>query len=45
MQLLLRDGAHGSSLTEEGSKLLDAYPAVEEQLTAEAQRLYEEMVG
>ena len=45
MQLLLRDGAHGSSLTEEGSKLLDAYHAVEEQLTAEAQRLYEEMVG
>ena len=45
MQLLLRDGAHGSCLTEEGSKLLDAYHAVEEQLTAEAQRLYEEMVG
>lgn len=45
MQLLLRDGAHGSSLTEDGSKLLDAYLAVEERLNEEAQRLYEEMVG
>ena len=33
MQLLNRDGAHGSTLTEEGEKLLDAYLAIEKRLT------------
>ena len=32
MQLLNRDGAHGSTLTKEGNKLLDAYLAVQEEL-------------
>lgn len=44
MQLLLRDGAHGSSLTEDGNKLLDAYIAVEQRLSNEAQKIYDEMV-
>ena len=32
MQLLNRDGAHGSTLTEDGDKLLDTYLAVEKRL-------------
>ena len=37
MQLLNRDGAHGSTLTDEGNKLLDAYLEVEECLQAFAE--------
>ncbi len=32
MQLLDRDGAHGSTLTDDGNKLLDAYLEVDEKL-------------
>lgn len=32
MQLLDRDGAHGSTLTDEGNKLLDAYLEIDEKL-------------
>ena len=32
VQLLNRDGAHGSTLTDEGNKLLDAYLALDEKL-------------
>ena len=32
MQLLNRDGAHGSTLTEDGNKLLDAYVEVDKKL-------------
>ncbi len=32
MQLLDRDGAHGSTLTDDGNKLLDAYLKVDEKL-------------
>ena len=32
MQLLDRDGAHGSTLTEEGDKLLDAYLEIDKKL-------------
>jgi len=32
MQLLNRDGAHGSTLTESGDKLLDTYLAIEKRL-------------
>lgn len=45
IQLLNRDGAHGSQLTEAGDKLLDTYLAIDEKLQAEAQRIYDEMVG
>ena len=37
MLLLDRDGAHGSTLTESGNKLLDAYLAVDEKLQAVAE--------
>lgn len=40
IQLLLRDGAHGSTLTDEGNQLLDAYLRIQEQLAAEGQRLF-----
>ena len=43
VQLLLRDGAHGSTLPEDGNRLLDAYLAIEEHLSAEADRLFKEM--
>lgn len=45
IQLLNRDGAHGSELTAAGNKLLDTYMAINEKLQAEAQRLYEEMIA
>ncbi len=45
VQLLNRDGAHGSELTEAGNKLLDAYITIDNKLQAEAQRLYQEMIG
>ncbi|MDU1882112.1 MAG: LysR family transcriptional regulator, partial [Eggerthella sp.] len=37
LQLLNRDGAHGSDLTEAGNKLLDTYLAIEEKLQKEAE--------
>ena len=43
VQLLLRDGAHGSTLTDEGNKLLDAYLAIQAHLASEAERLFREM--
>lgn len=43
VQMLLRDGAHGSTLTEEGNRLLDAYLAVQEHLSSEAERLFRDM--
>ena len=45
MQLLNRDGAHGSALTPEGDKLLDAYLEIASRLEAEAARLFEETAG
>lgn len=40
LQLLNRDGAHGSDLTDAGNKLLDAYLAIEEKLQKEAEELF-----
>ena len=40
LQLLNRDGAHGSDLTEAGNKLLDTYLAIEEKLQKEAEELF-----
>ncbi|QOS68912.1 LysR family transcriptional regulator [Eggerthella guodeyinii] len=40
LQLLNRDGAHGSDLTDAGNKLLDAYLAIEEKLQKEAEDLF-----
>ena len=42
-QLLIRDGAHGSSLTKEGSELLDIYASIQEKLTKESVQLYEKL--
>ena len=43
MQLLNRDGAHGSTLTEEGDKLLDAYLALNAKLEDIAQAEFEKL--
>ncbi len=44
IQLLYRDGAHGSVLTEAGNKLLDAYISIDDKLEAEAQKLYDDLM-
>ena len=44
MQLLNRDGAHGSTLTDEGNKLLDAYLEVEERLQAFAEEEFAKLM-
>lgn len=38
MQLLNRDGAHGSTLTKEGNELLDTYLALDAKLQASAEK-------
>jgi len=43
--LLARDGAHGSSLTDEGEKLLALYEALEHDVAAYAQSRLEGMLG
>ena len=43
IQLLVRDGAHGSTLTEDGDRLLDAYLVIQERLAREAEQLFDEM--
>ena len=40
VQLLNRDGAHGSTLTEEGDTLLDAYIAIDAQLQKDAEKAF-----
>ena len=44
MQLLDRDGAHGSTLTEEGDKLLDAYIAVDTKLQKVAEEEFAKLL-
>ena len=41
MQLLDRDGAHGSTLTADGNKLLDTYLEIDEKLQAVAEAEFE----
>lgn len=43
VQLLIRDGAHGSVLTGEGSELLDVYLAIDEKISQETLKLYEKL--
>ncbi len=43
-ELLIRNGAHGSQLTEEGSKLLDIYASIQQKLAKEAVKLYQKLV-
>ena len=45
MQLLDRDGAHGSTLTEDGNKLLDAYLEVDEKLQKIAEEEFAKRFG
>jgi molybdate transport system regulatory protein len=45
VQLLNRDGAHGSELTEEGGRILDTYIAINNRLQAEAQQLFAELTS
>lgn len=45
LQLLNRDGAHGSVLTPEGNRLLDAYLEIAEILEREAERLFREKLA
>ena len=45
VQLLKRDGAHGSELTEEGGRILDTYIAINNRLQAEAQQLFAELTS
>ena len=44
MQLLHRDGAHGSSLTDSCNKLLDAYLSIEEKLQEEAEKAFADIL-
>ncbi|OUO92109.1 ModE family transcriptional regulator [Gordonibacter sp. An230] len=44
VQLLNRDGAHGSQLTEAGDQLLDAYLAIEERLQEKAEELFGQLL-
>lgn len=43
VQLLIRDGAHGSVLTDEGSELLDVYLSINEKISKETLKLYEKL--
>lgn len=40
VELLIRDGAHGSELTEDGLKLLEIYDMISDKTTEEALELY-----
>lgn len=40
VQLLNRDGAHGSTLTDEGNRIVDAYLSIQDILSKDAQRLF-----
>lgn len=44
MQLLDRDGAHGSTLTPEGNALLDAYMALEQTLQEAAEKEFARII-
>lgn len=44
IQLLHRDGAHGSTLTEEGDALLDAYIAIDAQLQKDAEKAFKDIL-
>ena len=44
VQLLYRDGAHGSRLTEDCEQILAAYQTIEEQLQAQAESSFEKQV-
>ena len=45
VQLLYRNGAHGSQLTEDCERILAAYQAIEDELQAEAERRFFEALN
>lgn len=45
IQLLNRDGAHGSTLTEEGDALLDAYISIDDQLQKDAEKAFKTILS
>ncbi|HIR42125.1 MAG TPA: LysR family transcriptional regulator [Candidatus Aphodovivens avicola] len=45
IQLLNRDGAHGSTLTEEGDALLDAYISIDAQLQKDAEKAFKTILS
>lgn len=45
LQLLDRDGAHGSSLTDDGNKLLDAYLSLETSMQDVAEKEFARILG
>ncbi len=45
IQLLIRDGAHGSELTEDGNKLLDAYIKINEKMQEKAEKAYLDLLA
>lgn len=45
VQLLDRDGAHGSTLTKAGDQLLDAYIAIDARLQEEAEKEFARILG
>ena len=45
IQLLNRDGAHGSTLTDEGNRLLDAYIAVDSKLQKVAEEEFAKLLS
>lgn len=44
IRLLDRDGAHGSTLTQDGEKLLDSYLELDKQMTEEAQKIFAKLL-
>ncbi len=45
VQLLYRNGAHGSQLTEECERILAAYQSIEDELQAEAEKRFSEALS
>lgn len=45
MQLLNRNGAHGSDLTKEGNQLLDAYLVLSERIAKDAHDQFRSLIG
>lgn len=43
IELLIRDGAHGSELSPAGAKLVDSYLAIQDKVSEEALKLYKEL--
>ncbi|WP_251213127.1 winged helix-turn-helix domain-containing protein [Adlercreutzia murintestinalis] len=43
IQLLIRDGAHGSELTPEGNRLLELYTRINQEISQKAVELYQEI--